>query len=65
MTKGGKISEVRQVGMPVAIKNISDSIVTGEVKSEDERWYLKYTGYQQKGFFINYTLTRRRFDEVP
>jgi len=31
--------------MMVAKKNISDNIVTGEVKSEEERWYLKYTGY--------------------
>jgi len=27
--------------MPVAKKIISDKMFTGEVKSEEERWYLK------------------------
>jgi hypothetical protein len=31
--------------MMVAKKNISDNIFTGEVKSEEERWYLEYTGH--------------------
>ena len=44
MMKGAILQGLRQVNMMVAKKNISDNIVTGEVKSEEERWYLKYTG---------------------
>jgi hypothetical protein len=31
--------------MLVAKKIITDNIFTGEVKSEEERWYLKYTDF--------------------
>ena len=37
--------------MLVAKKIISDNMFTGEVKSEEERWYLRYTGNQLKDFF--------------
>ena len=48
MIKGGGLAGVRQVHMPVAKKLISDIIFTGEVKSEEERWYLKYTRHNRK-----------------
>jgi len=50
--KGGKFLQgLLQVNMTVAKKIISDNIVTVEVKSEAERWYLKYTGHWQKELF--------------
>ena len=44
--KGGKpLLFGLNLNMLVAKKIISDNIFTGEVKSEEERWYLKYTGH--------------------
>ena len=40
-----KLKELDATHMMVAKKIISDNIFTGEVKSEEERWYLKYTGH--------------------
>ena len=40
-----KLRELDATHMMVAKKIISDNIFTGEVKSEEERWYLKYTGH--------------------
>ena len=46
MMKGGKSCKgCGKSNMLVAKKIISDNIFTGEVKSEEERWYLKYTGH--------------------
>jgi positive regulator of sigma E activity len=39
-----KLRELDATHMMVAKKIISDNIFTGEVKSEEERWHLKYTG---------------------
>jgi len=40
-----KLKDLDATHMLVAKKIISDNIFTGEVKSEEERWYLKYTGH--------------------
>lgn len=39
-----KLRELDAAHMMVANKIISDNIFTGEVKSEEERWYPKYIG---------------------
>jgi len=38
-----KLRELDATHMMVAKKIISDNIFSGEVKSEEERWYLRYT----------------------
>jgi len=40
-----KLRKLDATHMMVAKKIISDNIFTGEVKSEEERWYLKYTDF--------------------
>lgn len=40
-----RLKELDATHMLVAKKIIADNIFTGEVKSEEERWYLKYTGH--------------------
>jgi positive regulator of sigma E activity len=40
-----KLRELDATHMMVANKIISDNIFTGEVKSEEERWYPKYIGH--------------------
>lgn len=40
-----KLKGLDSTHMLVAKKIITDNIFTGEVKSEEERWYLKYTGH--------------------
>ena len=39
-----KLKELDATQMMVAKKIISDNMFTGEVKSEEERWYPKYSG---------------------
>ena len=45
---------VWQGRMPVAITNISDSIFTGEVKSEEGRWQPEFCRLLEKAFLINH-----------
>ena len=40
-----KLKDLDATHMMVAKKIISDNMFTGEVKSEEERWYLRYTDF--------------------